>query len=94
MKKHIAFFSILVFLAIIVSVLKIIFSAATSTAGIDLNEIQAKEALLDEENTQLSQTVYNLTSLNTIAEEAEKLGFVSDSKSAIFIGNSTSFALK
>jgi len=94
MKKRIGYLSILIFLTISVSVLKIVFSAATSTTGIDLNDIQTKEAVLEEENTQLNQTVYNLMSLNTISDKAKQEGFVPNDKSTIIVGTNTSFALK
>lgn len=94
MKKRVTLLSLLIFLAVGISILKVIISAATSTAGIDFNNIQAKEALLEEENTQISQTVYKLSSLNTIDEQAKQLGFISDPKSTIVIGDTKAFALK
>lgn len=94
MKRHISFFSALFFVTVVVSVSKIVLSAATSTTGIDLNDIQAKETLVEEENTQLRQTVYNLTSLTEIADKARTMGFVPNSKLTIVVGSIIPIALK
>ncbi len=64
-----------------------------STDGIALASMQDKIGLLEKQNMEISEKVYSLSSLTTIASCAATLGFV-DARSEVVLANPLPLALK
>lgn len=86
MKKSVLLITILIFFAIVLSVIRTYVSNNIATSGVTLSLIEAKVSTLKTENAVLSQKLYENSSLTNVFSKASVLGFV-DSKTS-FVLNS------
>ena len=93
MKKTILI-TFLIFLAISLQVVKVVYSNLFTTSGIDLNAITLKEETLKTENIALRDQLYKNTAYTQIEKEAIKKGFAYNPNATTFVGNASSIALR
>lgn len=86
MKKSVLLITILIFAAIVLSVIRTYVSNNIATSGVTLSLIEEKVSTLKTENAVLSQKLYENSSLTNVFSKASVLGFV-DSKTS-FVLNS------
>jgi len=69
---------VLIFLSIITALIlttQIVFAASLATDGGKLSQIEQEIRMLEQENTTLKVKIANVSSLKTLSQKAEKLGF-------------------
>lgn len=79
--------------AIFLSIVQIIFSAAFTTAGIDLSQLQYEKKGIETDNMIIGEALYTKSSFTTIAKIASEEGFAQDTKSRISLTTTSSVAL-
>lgn len=76
MKKYNLLLRTLIVLVIALGGVRLVVSNSLSTSGIALDRINEKITQYKLDNDILSEKLFSLSSLNTIASEAAKMGFV------------------
>lgn len=78
------------------SLVQIGVSNSLTTGGIELSQIQTQIQDYQKQNAVLKERIYSVASLTHIAQEAQKLGYVSaaNTESTLVIANPQPFALK
>jgi len=80
--------------AIGLGIVKIVFSTAFTTSGIDLSQLQYEKKAIEKENLLLGEDLYQRSALTTIAQEAKDDGFSENTKSRITISKSSAVAIR
>lgn len=83
MKRSYLLLSLLGVCILFLSIAQITVSNMLSTGGIELSNMQQQIADYKRQNAQLKEQIYTLSSLTTIQEKAEKLGFVADQSTLV-----------
>jgi len=86
MKKPTLIIGFLLFTIFMLYLVKISVSNQISTSGVALAEVNEKLNNLKVENTLLSEQLYELSSLTTIDEKAQKLGYVQSNGNFVLNG--------
>lgn len=95
MKRHAFILSLFVVMAIVLSVVQIIFGTLYTTAGIELSQLQTQKQAFDKENMLLSEKLFTMSSLTTVEASAKQIGFEDEtSKSMLVVTQNSAFALK
>ena len=76
MKKTFRIFKILIFVLILLGVFQVIVSNQLANAGEKLTQIEEEIKILEEKNEGLKKEIAVSSSLTTIAEKAEEIGFL------------------
>lgn len=76
MKKSIYFFSPLLFIILVLTIIHVVVANMLSTSGVELNTLQMDLIKYKKENTILSEQVLDQTSLQHIASVAAQMGFI------------------
>ena len=83
MKKPALLILSLALTIVVLSIVKTYISNNIATSGVALSEVEQKIDGIKTENSLLSQKLYSYSSLTSIYEKAEKLGFVRNTKSFV-----------
>lgn len=92
MKKPIIFFTSVIMMVVILSVVQVVVSNSLSTTGIELSKIQKKRAFFARENAILRERLLTSSSLIYVASRAGELGFVEE-KERMFINQAIPIAI-
>ena len=93
MKKPAVIIGILIITVLVLSIFKTFVSNRISTSGTVLGAIEEKINGYKTENALISEKLYALSSLTSISEKADKLGFI-EGKSSFVLTNPVPIALK
>lgn len=93
MKKPAVIVGILIITVLVLSIFKTFVSNRISTSGAALGSIEEKISEYKTENALISEKLYTLSSLTSVSEKADKLGFVEE-KSSFVLTNPVPIALK
>lgn len=93
MKKPAILIILLIVTVVALSIFKTFVSNKISTSGTVLGAIEEKINYYKTENALISEKLYTLSSLTSVSEKADKLGFV-DEKSTFVLTNPVPIALK
>ena len=93
MRKGILILAVLILTIVSLFGLKAMVSNRLSTSGLELSKIQEETERYKTQNLLLSENVYSLSSLNYIALEASKVGFL-ESKSNFSVTAAVPLALR
>jgi hypothetical protein len=80
-------------LIVVLSVVQAVVANKISTAGIQLGDMQEKILTLKKENQIIHERILTLSSLNHVASEASRMGFVPDT-SHVYLSTPLPLALK
>lgn len=72
---------ICIFLVLVIA--RVVVSNVISTSGVELGKINDEIANYKLENDSLSEKIFSMSSLSTIASEAAKLGFVDEGQNFV-----------
>ena len=76
MQKTVRLFKILIFALLLLGTFQVIVSNQLANAGEKLTQIEKEIKTLEEENEELKREIAISSSLTTIAEKAEEMGFL------------------
>ena len=93
MKKPALIILSLIFTIVALSLVKTFISNRISTSGMVLGEIEDKISYYKTDNAILSEKLYSMSSLTSVAEEAQNQGFV-EGKTNYVLANPLPIALK
>lgn len=93
MKKYKILLGLLIFLVISLTFVRSVVSNRISTDGLVLGRMEEETAYYKTENLIYKEKIFTLSSLNTISQKADKLGFV-NSKISFAVGSSLPIALR
>lgn len=94
MKRSYILLTLLGVCILLLSIAQITVSNMLSTGGIQLSNMQQQIADYERQNAQLKEKIYTLSSLTTIDEKAQKLGFVANQTAVVITDHQAPIALK